>query len=300
MCNNVAMTDRLLLKPVEPRFEVLPFGALEEQAGQLREPLRLTITASPKQGLDRTADVAVMMRELGHTVTVHLAARMVRDRAHLDMLLERTTGAGIDDLFVVGGDATEPEGPYSSAGELLELLADHPLRPAALGIGAYPEGHPFIDDADLAAALDHKSRLADYMVTQLCFDTEVFMSWLESVRFQGLALPVYIGAPGLVDRRRLLDISVRVGVGPSLRFIRKQRGLRQLFRSPHHAANKFYDGITPYVGDARLGIAGLHFFTFNELVSTWEWERARRVALAAAPAKRRRMTLRRSARLPSR
>ena len=27
----------------------------------------------------------------------------------------------------------------------------------------------------------------------------------------------------------------------------------------------------PLVGDRSLGLAGLHLFTFNELVATWDW-----------------------------
>jgi methylenetetrahydrofolate reductase (NADPH) len=91
------------------------------------------------------------------------------------------------------------------------------------------------------------------------------------VRGRGIDLPVYVGAVGPIERRRLLEISMRIGVGPSLRFVRKQRGLTRLFRSPLDSAARFYDDVAPHVGDERWGIAGFHFFTFNELVATREW-----------------------------
>ena len=50
---------------------------------------------------------------------------MVRGREHLDELLGRMTENGIDDAFVIGGDATPPHGPYSSAVELLPIIHEH-------------------------------------------------------------------------------------------------------------------------------------------------------------------------------
>jgi methylenetetrahydrofolate reductase (NADPH) len=263
--------------PLEPRYELLPFGAGEQEAMELGEPVRLTMTASPKQGLERSFELSAGLRRAGHGVTPHLAARMVRDRAHLDALLESASEAEIDDIFVIGGDPPEPAGPYDSAGDLIDELVTHPLRPARIGIAGYPEGHPAIGDEDLLEALRRKSEHADYLVTQLCFDPEVLLAWLRDVRREGIALAAYAGIPGPVDRRQLLEVSLRVGVGPSLSFMRKQRGLlRRLLRSPVHAAEHLHDALAPHVGDAELGLAGLHYYTFNELAATWSWDRERR------------------------
>jgi len=258
------------------RYEVLPFRSSEEQAAEIAPPIRLTVTASPKHGIDRSVEYCERLRALGHRVTLHLAARMVTNRAHLDGILERTTAAGIDDIFVVGGDRPEPIGAYCSAGDVLEVLAGHPLRPAAIGVGGYPEGHPLIDDQTLQAALAHKAQLATYMVTQICFDPDVLLGWLAQQRAAGIELPLYAGMTGQVDRRRLLEISVRIGVGPSLRFLRKQRGgAGRLLRGAGDATQRFHDAIAAHRDDPALGIAGFHFFTFNELSATWRWQHER-------------------------
>jgi methylenetetrahydrofolate reductase (NADPH) len=215
--------------------------------------------------------VSERLRALGHGLTVHLAVRMLRDRAHLEEVLGRAAAAGIDDLFVVGGDEKDPHGPFREAGDVLEILAEHPLRPARIGVGAYPEGHPLIDERVLSEALARKNDLADYMATQLCFDPDVLLRWLESVRERGVTLPLYAGVPGPIERRKLLDVSMKVGVGASLRFLRKQHGITSLFRRPGREADALRDALAPRIGDPALGIAGLHLFTFNELVATWEW-----------------------------
>jgi methylenetetrahydrofolate reductase (NADPH) len=263
----------------EPRYEILPFGMVEEQAAQTGGPLRLTVATSPKHGIDRSLDLAIRLRALGHNVTLHVAARMVRTESHLDEILERALAAGIDDFLVIGGDAPDSLGPFTDAGELLDVLRARQRRPERIGIGGYPEGHPLIPTPILDAALTHKAGVADYIVTQLCFDAQILLTWVDRVRERGIDRPVYVGAVGPVERRRLLDISTRIGVGPSLRFLRNQHGLATLFRSPASTAATFYDDVAPQLDDPRRGIVGFHFFTFNDLLGTRRWQEERRAAV---------------------
>lgn len=248
------------------RYEILPFGSIEREAEDVGRPLTLTVTCSPKQGIDHSVDVGCALRELGHTVVVHLAARMVRGPGHLDELLSQMASAGIADVFLIGGDAAAPHGPYASAGELLPVLRAHRHAPRTIGVAAYPEGHPLIADNGLLDALFAKDALADYMVTQLCFDAGAVIGWLESVRAAGITLPLYVGLPGDVDRRKLLEVSMRVGVGRSIAFMRKQQGVSRLLRR-RDANDDLYAALTARVG-RELRIAGLHIFTFNRLADS--------------------------------
>jgi methylenetetrahydrofolate reductase (NADPH) len=271
MADTHAQTDNLA------RFEVLPLGRSQEEAAELPCPVRITITCSPKHGPDRSVEVARCMRELGHEVTIHLAARMVRDRDHLDLLLAEMAEIGVDDAFVIGGDAPHVHGDYASAVELLPHIAEHPQRPRTVGIAAYPEGHPAIDEATLADALRRKAPLADYVTTQLCFEPEPLLDWVRAARAGGLELPVIVGLPGVVDRRRLMEISMRIGVGPSLRFLRKQHGFfRRMLGRSGPAGEKLLDSLVTCLGDPELGIAGFHYYTFNKLVDTYGWAREHR------------------------
>jgi methylenetetrahydrofolate reductase (NADPH) len=256
------------------RFEVLPFEDIVAEAAQLPRTVRVSITCSPKHGPDGALEMATRLCGLGHSPTVHVAARMVRDRDHLDRLLAGMADAGVEDLFLIGGDVEEPVGEYSSAAELLALVADHPDRPELIGVAGYPEGHPLISDEELERALRAKSRLADYVVTQMCFDAEALRGWIVQEREQGMDLPVVIGMPGKVTRRKLLRMSARIGVGPSLDFLRKQKGLRALL-SRRSTADRLFDGVVPLLDDPRLAVAGFQYFTFNELLQTWEWHHSK-------------------------
>jgi methylenetetrahydrofolate reductase (NADPH) len=258
------------------QFEVLPFKRAEEEAAQLPEPARLTVTSSPRHGADHTVDCAVRLAELGvgHTVIPHLAARTIRDQAHLSQLLDRLSEAGIDEAFVIGGDNSEAAGEYGSAGELLPLIRE---RVTTVGIAAYPEGHPQIEPDVLARALEEKSALADYVVTQMCFDPDRLLGWLKDTREQGVGLPVKIGLPGAVDRKRLLEVSMRIGVGPSVAYVRKQRGLLAMFRRPTSTADKMLDALAPCLEQPSLNVTGFHYYTLNALLDTWSWERDKHI-----------------------
>jgi methylenetetrahydrofolate reductase (NADPH) len=258
------------------RLEVLPLAGIVEEVARLPRPIRIVVTCSPKHGPDRGVEVAAQLRELDHELTVNVAARMVRDRDHLDQLLAGLADAGVDDLFLIGGDIKDPVGEYSSALDLLPLVVDHPQRPGLIGVAGYPEGHPLISAEELGRVLRDKSRLADYAVTQMCFDPDALRTWIVSEREQGMELPIVIGMPGKVARRKLLTMSARIGVGPSLDFLRKQKGLRRLL-SRRSTADRLYDEIAPLLDDPELALAGLQYFTFNELLQTWEWHQTRRV-----------------------
>ena len=254
----------------QARFEVFPAGNIEAQAAELPQPAHLTVTCSPMHGPDRSVELAGRLTELGHSVTVHVAARGVRDRAHLDALLAGMADAGADDLFLVAGDVKEQQGHYASAVELLPIVAEHPQRPTTIGITGYPEDHPFISDEDLEQALRDKCRHADYVTTQMCFDPDGLRDWVVHHRERGLTLPVVIGMPGKVKRKRLLTMSAQIGVGPSMRFLRKQRGLLSLL-SRRSTADRLYDAFAPMLDEPDLKLAGFNYYTFNQLLGTWEW-----------------------------
>ncbi|MTD56487.1 methylenetetrahydrofolate reductase [Amycolatopsis pithecellobii] len=260
--------------PRASRFEILPFGGATAAALELAEPVTITVTCSPRHGIDRTVEIAARLAAHGHDAVVHLAARQVLGPGHLDELAEQMGEAGIRDVFVIGGDVTEPAGPYDSALPVLEMLNDHRRRPARLGIGAYPEGHPLISPPTLRHALAEKAKLADYAVTQICFDPNHLLAWISELRTSGISVPLFAGVPGAVDRKRLLEISMRVGVGPSISFLRKQKGLRRLLSSPLQAAHRLHRAIAPWLGDPALGLAGLHWYTFNRLAQTIRLEKS--------------------------
>jgi methylenetetrahydrofolate reductase (NADPH) len=253
--------------------EVIPLRGADEKAAAIPTGTTVTITCSPKFGLDRTLDHVLQARDSGHRVVPHLAARMVEDEAQLQRFLSVTSSAGVDDLYVIGGDGEESVGKYSEAYDVIEAIQvlEHDLQ--RIGVGCYPEGHPHIPDAALLDALHRKQQYADYMVSQLCFDATAFTTWLRTVRAAGITLPVRIGIAAPLQTRKLIELSLKIGVGSSVKFLTKQHGfVGNLLLGRSYAPETLITQIVEEDDFDELGIEGLHMFSFNQIDATVEWQ----------------------------
>ncbi|MFB6107461.1 MAG: methylenetetrahydrofolate reductase [Haloplanus sp.] len=264
----------------DPRFELMPFDSFEEQMGRLPDGATITVTASPQLGLDATVEWSERAAAAGYEAVPHLAARYVRDEDHLDAVAGRLRDAGVTDVFVPGGDREEPLGEFDSAYQLLTSLDSLGYDFEEVGITGYPEGHDFLDDRTLADAMSKKAPYATYVTTQLCYDPEAVVDWIERVRDREVDLPVEVGIPGVMNYQRLLGISKKVGVGDSIRFLQKTSGVlgfvRELVGSRgQYAPDELVDGLQPYADDPDYGIRGVHIYTFNQVSDTEAWRRKR-------------------------
>lgn len=254
------------------RFELMPIRGGLDAAAHLPAGTTVSVTCSPAVGLEKSLDFALALARRELRVVAHLAARRVSDHGHLARILERLEGGGIHDVFVVAGDHTDKPGEFASGLALIEAIraAGAPMR--SIGVPAYPEGHPSISDQALEEALIGKSKLADYMVSQLCFDTARIERWLHGVRDHGIGLPVYLGVPGVLERRRLLGIGMRIGLGDSLRFLRNHGNLAGGLLSPsRYTPFDLLAALDDAFDDPYLNIAGVHFNTFNQVEETLKW-----------------------------
>ncbi|TQM45026.1 methylenetetrahydrofolate reductase [Pseudonocardia cypriaca] len=254
-------------------YEVLPFKKTEAAVFEHVPPdVALTVTTTEAKGLGPTVDLAVRLSRHGYTAAPHLAARLVRDGAHLTDVVAQLREAGVSSVFVIGGDAAEPAGTFPDALSLLRGLDEigHPFT--TVGIGGYPEGHGHIPDDVVDKALEQKAPHATQVITQLCFDADTTVSWARSIQARGVALPVRVGIPGAVSRQKLVRITAGLGLGQSARFLKKQQSMLWRFFLPGgYSPDRLVRRLTPSFGDPGTNLAGFHVFTFNELEKTQTW-----------------------------
>lgn len=263
----------------QPRYEVLPLAGTAEQVEQtIPTTLPVTVTASPRRGLEPTLELTEALALRGYSAVPHLAARLVSNEQHLTEILCRLDEAGVRDIFVVAGDGKTPAGDFADSLQLLTAIER--LRQGgfgrklhSVGVTGYPEGHPIIGEGDLALALQVKQPLSSYIVTQMCFDAGAVGQWIRYVRQQGIRLPVHAGVAGAVDRLKLLRIAGRIGVGTSLAFLRKQHGGARLLRSGGYRPDRLVEALATGVGQEGRGIAGLHVYTLGDVAATERWRR---------------------------
>ncbi len=253
-------------------IEVMPLRGVEDQLQFLPTGAGVTVTCSPSKGIEATLKLAERLSQRNFHVVPHLAARQVADTRQLKDILDRLTECGINALFVPGGDIEKPVGKFDSALQLLRAMSNIEHGIGEIGVAAYPERHPLLDDQTLAAALRSKQEVATYCVTQMCFSGEAITSWLTGIREQGIHLPVWIGLPGAIERNKLIDYSLRVGVGDSARFAKRRPKLvRKLLAANTYQPDDLVWHLAPHLGQAPQNIAGLHLFSFNQVESTQNW-----------------------------
>jgi methylenetetrahydrofolate reductase (NADPH) len=259
-----------------PRYEVIPAKGTEQAVlDWVPAGMTVTVTASPVKGLEPTIELTERLAARGYRVVPHLAARSVAGQQHLDGIVARLTAAGCDDVFVPGGDAAHPAGPFDSALPLLERLAEMGRPFGRIGITGYPESHPKIHDDVTIQAMWDKRRYASYIVSNVCFDGAGLGRWIQRIRARGVTLPLYVGLAGPAERSRLLKMAAVAGAAESARFITRHPGWVVRFWAPGgYSPDRFLDRAAAAITTPSAGVAGLHLFTFNQLQQAERWRKA--------------------------
>jgi methylenetetrahydrofolate reductase (NADPH) len=256
-------------------FELVPLKSLVGAIDALPAGAEVSVTCSPTKGIEETQRLTAELCEQGFTAIPHISARMVRDRTHTAELAAWCRELGLSKIFIVGGDAECP-GEYPGAVEFMAdfLTTDHGVK--TIGVTAYPDGHAFLSDEKLRWALHEKQRLLaeagvqGYCSTQMCFDPDAIAKWIRTEREMGLTLPVHLGISGVVDKTKLLTMGARLGIGDSLKYLRKNVGaVVKMMTTVSYDPN---DLLLPLSSDMLdMGVTGMHVFTFNQVEATNAW-----------------------------
>lgn len=268
---------RILAGMVEQAYlEVIPTRTIVERLVHLPRHAYVSITCSPAYGVGPTLDMVDELRGLPEErqlkLIPHIAARAVRDKGHLREILSRLDAARVESIFVPGGDAQEPAGSYDCSLDLLRDIAEIGHRFEDVGVAAHPEGHPFVSESESLRLLREKQDVSNYLVTQMCFDPGVLINWLRSIRAAGVTLPAWFGLPGVADIPKLIALSLKIGVGRSVKTLKKQKGLmRKMISAKPYQPDDLLAGLAPFLDDPKLDIPGFHLFSFNDVERTERW-----------------------------
>ncbi len=261
-------------------MEIIPVPGIEDKLDSLPSDMYLAVTCSPTKGVDETLELSEKLIERGFKVTPHIASKCVSGEKHLEAIIKKLDELGIESIFVPGGDRPEPMGDFNNALDLLKALKKLGHNLNKIGMAAHPEGHPDVSDEILMEALEEKKDLADFIVTQMCFDAEILNDWMNQIQKKGIELPVWVGLPGVIERGRLLKTSLRIGVGDSLRFLRKKSQVAtELMKSSIYNPDDLVRDITEQIDINDSKLAGYHIYCFNQIETTEKWRTERISAL---------------------
>jgi methylenetetrahydrofolate reductase (NADPH) len=91
---------------------------------------------------------------------------------------------------------------------------------------------------------------------------------------------VRVGVAAPLQTRKLIELSLKIGVGSSVKFLTKQHGfVGNLLLGRSYTPEPLIAQIANETGFDELGIEGLHLFSFNQIDASVEWQR--RISAAA-------------------
>jgi methylenetetrahydrofolate reductase (NADPH) len=228
-------------------------------------------TAVGHQSSRELTAAAASLRRSGLEPVAHIAARRIVSLGALHELLKALRGeADMRRLLVIGGDV-EPAGPLDNALAVIQRGRLREFGFEAIGIGAYPEGHPRIDAGRLEAALDEKIAVAVAqgldvgIVSQFSFSPERILCWLRQLRACGITRPVQIGVVGPTSVPALLRFARRCGVNASLRGLMSGVGTSLI---GHVGPDRIVSELSAASAGGRLGEVSLHYLSFGGTVET--------------------------------
>ena len=250
--------------------------SLDKASALLRPGTRVNVTYLGNEDFEMRRTAIRAAASLGFTPVPHISARRLPSRQALEDFLGALREDGTArDVFVVGGDPAQPEGPYHSSLDVIRTGLLEKYGVASVGIGGYPEGHPGISDDLLWSAVADKSRevaergIVGSVITQFSFDVDAVVAWIEQVRTRGITLPIRIGVPGPAGVKRLLTFAGRFGVASSATVARKY-GLSLTNLLSTAGPDRFIRQLSERL-DERHGEVRLHFYTFGGLYQTATW-----------------------------
>jgi methylenetetrahydrofolate reductase (NADPH) len=257
-------------------LEIIPTSTILDRLVHVPRHSYVSITCSPTHGVEPTLDIVEELRALPEErqlkLVPHVAARVVRDKGHLREILSRLEDARVASVFVPGGDAAQPVGDYDCSLDLLRDMAEIGYSIKDVGVAAHPEGHALVENDELLRLLREKQEIATYLVTQMCFDPDVLVRWLREIRSAGVTMPAWLGLPGVAEIPKLIALSLKIGVGQSVRVLKKQKGLvRKMLTARPYQPDDLLTGLQPYLDEANLDIPGFHLFSFNNIERTERW-----------------------------
>lgn len=254
-----------------PKYELIPLKNVIEQSEYLPAGATVSVTASPQKGMMATIELTIELKKRGFDAIPHLSARLTSSRNELEEILSRLDQTEIHKAFVVGGDV-EDHGEFFDGLALLTAMEEIGHGLTEIGIPGYPEGHHIVDVPAITKALEDKLAYASYITSQMCFDPDAIAKWMNRLRESGIGLGVYIGIPGVAELTKLISLSLRIGVGPSARFLSKNKSLAgRLVRPGGYSPDDLIVGLAPLLADPVANIAGFHVYTFNRVETTENW-----------------------------
>ncbi|MBR0718309.1 hypothetical protein [Bradyrhizobium liaoningense] len=252
---------------------------LADLCDHFAQGIDVSITFLPGDNYLHNVETAAALRRACFNPVPHIAAREIHSRAALDDFFRRLRGeADVARILLIAGDVAIAKGPFKSSRDIATsgLIEAHGF--SCVSVAGHPEGHPYLDPAQVVKAFAAWRDWADErqigldVVTQFCFETAPILNWLGELKLAAVDLPVIIGLAGPASPATLMKFALRCGIGNSIRAVRNQIG-RYGRLLTETGPDEIVRGITAAPDAMTSQIRGFHLFPFGGLRKAARWLR---------------------------
>ena len=230
------MSENLITKFLDGySIEVTPKAAskIENFAGVLPKGTRVYIAHIEGTPIDEMVATAKKIYDDGFVAMPHFPARIIQNSNTLDEWIKRYKNeANVNEALVIAGGANKPYGDFDSSIQLIETGLFDRNEFKRIHVAGHPEGNKDIDpdgsNKNVSGALSWKNEFSKRtdasiaLATQFCFESEPVIKWINSIKEEGIDIPVHIGIAGPAKLQTLIKYSVECGVGASIKVLQKR------------------------------------------------------------------------------
>ena len=213
----------------------------------------------------RTVDIASMVRNRwGQVALAHLTC-IGSTRAQVTEVLEELDQENVSNILALRGDPREGEVPsdFRYALDLIRQIRAGQFGDFCIGAAAYPEGHIECDslEEDILRLKLKTDAGADFLVTQLFYDNEIFYRFMDLAARSGISVPVVAGVMPVLNARQIGRIVSLCGASIPPKFAR-------IMSRYEHAPDALREAGIAYATEQIIdlvswGVAGIHLYTMN-------------------------------------
>ena len=265
-------------------IEVLPRSAakIDSFRDVLPKNTRVYIAHLETEDISAMVATAKRIHDEGFAVMPHIPARIISNKEMLhDWISMYQNEAGVDEALLLAGGSNKPVGDFNSSMQLIESGLFDKAGFKRLHIAGHPEGSKDIDPSggtkNVTEALSWKQEFSKRtdasmaIATQFCFDADIVKKWADSIKENGIDIPIHIGIAGPAKLQTLLKFSIECGIGASIKVLTKRAKDLTTLLLPYKPTQILNELAEYKSKDHESNIEQVHFFPIGGIKQTIEW-----------------------------
>ncbi|GFP75021.1 methylenetetrahydrofolate reductase [NAD(P)H] [Clostridium fungisolvens] len=255
-------------------FEIFPpkltspietvYNTIEELAVLNPDYISVTYGAGGSVNNNRTCELSSLVKnKYGIEALAHLTC-INSSEDKINRIVDNLNKNNIKNILALRGDVNGEENGsdrYNYAFELIKHLREK--GNLCLGAACYPEGHVQSDnlDNDILYLKNKVDAGADFLVSQLFFDNNLYYNFLDKVASQNINVPIQAGIMPVTNKKQIERIASLSGAHLPQKFVKIMDKYEHNKEALRDAGIAY--AVEQIVDLVSSGVSGIHLYTMN-------------------------------------